>query len=44
MPVNLRHRSFLKEIDFTPIELRFLLQLSADAQGRQVAPAQSSRA
>jgi ornithine carbamoyltransferase len=30
MPVNLRHRSFLKEIDFTPTELRFLLKLSAD--------------
>ncbi len=30
MPVNLRHRSFLKEIDFTPAELRFLLKLSAD--------------
>jgi ornithine carbamoyltransferase len=30
MPVNLRNRSFLKEIDFTPAELRFLLKLSAD--------------
>ena len=30
MPVNLRNRSFLKEIDFTPDELRFLLKLSAD--------------
>jgi len=30
MPVNLRNRSFLKEIDFTPEELRFLLKLSAD--------------
>ncbi len=30
MPVNLRNRSFLKEIDFTPTELRFLLKLSAD--------------
>jgi ornithine carbamoyltransferase len=30
MPVNLRNRSFLKEIDFTPEELRFLLRLSAD--------------
>ena len=29
MPVNLRNRSFLKEIDFTPTELRFLLKLSA---------------
>jgi ornithine carbamoyltransferase len=25
---NLRNRSFLKEIDFEPDELRFLLQLS----------------
>jgi ornithine carbamoyltransferase len=30
VPVNLRNRSFLKEIDFTPAELRFLLKLSAD--------------
>ena len=29
MSFNLRNRSFLKEIDFTPQELRFLLQLSA---------------
>jgi ornithine carbamoyltransferase len=30
MPVNLRNRSFLKELDFTPTELKFLLKLSAD--------------
>lgn len=30
MSFNLRHRSFLKELDFTPDELRFLLTLSAD--------------
>jgi ornithine carbamoyltransferase len=30
MPFNLRNRSFLKELDFTPEELRFLLRLSAD--------------
>jgi ornithine carbamoyltransferase len=30
MAVNLRHRSFLKELDFSPDELRFLLKLSAD--------------
>src|SRR4029077_13385971 len=30
MPYNLRHRSFLKELDFEPDELRFLLRLSAD--------------
>src|SRR5436190_17864498 len=28
MAFNLRNRSFLKEIDFEPAELRFLLQLS----------------
>ena len=30
MPFNLRHRSFLKELDFTPAELKFLLRTSAD--------------
>jgi ornithine carbamoyltransferase len=30
MAYNLRNRSFLKELDFTPDELRFLLRLSAD--------------
>jgi ornithine carbamoyltransferase len=30
MPVNLRHRSFVKELDFTPEALKFLLKLSAD--------------
>jgi ornithine carbamoyltransferase len=30
MPFNLRNRNFLKELDFTPAELKFLLQLSAD--------------
>jgi ornithine carbamoyltransferase len=30
MPFNLRHRSFLKELDFTSEELRFLLKLAAD--------------
>ena len=30
MAYNLRNRSFLKELDFTPDELRFLLKLSAD--------------
>jgi ornithine carbamoyltransferase len=29
MPFNLRNRSFLKEVDFQPRELRFLLQLAA---------------
>jgi ornithine carbamoyltransferase len=30
MPFNLHQRSFLKELDFEPDELRFLLRLSAD--------------
>ena len=30
MAFNLRNRSFLKELDFTPEELRFLLKLSAE--------------
>ena len=30
---NLRNRSFLKEIDFRPDELRFLLQLSEEPGG-----------
>jgi len=30
MPFNLRNRSFVKELDFTPDELQFLLKLSAD--------------
>ena len=30
MSFNLRNRSFLKELDFTPDELRFLLRLSAE--------------
>jgi ornithine carbamoyltransferase len=30
MPVNLRHRDFLKEIDFTTSELKFLLDLARD--------------
>ena len=30
MPFNLKNRSFLKLLDFTPDEIRFLLKLSAD--------------
>ena len=29
MAFNLRNRNFLKELDFTPEELKFLLKLSA---------------
>ncbi len=37
MAVNLRNRSFLKELDFTPDELRFLLKLSADLKAAKYA-------
>ncbi len=37
MSFNLRHRSFLKELDFTPDELRFLLKLSADLKAAKYA-------
>jgi len=30
MPFNLRHRSLVKLLDFTPTEIKFLLKLSAD--------------
>ncbi len=30
MPFNLKNRSFLKELDFTPAEMQFLLKLAAD--------------
>src|SRR4249919_2334987 len=30
MPVNLSHRDFLKELDFTTVELQFLLDLARD--------------
>ena len=37
MSCNLRHRSFLKELDFTPGELYFLLKLSADLKAAKYA-------
>jgi ornithine carbamoyltransferase len=37
MSFNLRNRSFLKELDFTPQELRFLLKLSADLKSAKYA-------
>jgi ornithine carbamoyltransferase len=37
MAVNLRNRSFVKELDFTPTELRFLLTLSAELKGAKYA-------
>ncbi len=43
MPVNLRNRSFVKEIDFTPGELRFLLKLSADLKTAKYAGTEVQR-
>ncbi|OIV35300.1 ornithine carbamoyltransferase [Mangrovactinospora gilvigrisea] len=37
MAFNLRHRSFLKELDFTPDELRFLIELSAKLKAAKYA-------
>ena len=37
MSFNLRHRSFLKELDFSPAEMRFLLRLSADLKAAKYA-------
>ncbi len=37
MSFNLRHRNFLKELDFTPGELEFLLKLSADLKAAKYA-------
>jgi ornithine carbamoyltransferase len=37
MPVNLKNRSFLKLLDFTPEEIRFLLKLSADLKSAKYA-------
>ncbi|GAA3116457.1 ornithine carbamoyltransferase [Streptosporangium carneum] len=37
MAFNLRNRSFLKELDFTPEEFRFLIKLSADLKAAKYA-------
>jgi ornithine carbamoyltransferase len=37
MPFNLRNRSFLKELDFTPQELKFLLQTSTELKAAKYA-------
>ncbi len=43
MALNLRHRSFLKELDLTPAEFRFLLDLSARLKAaRAAAPSNSA--
>jgi ornithine carbamoyltransferase len=43
MPVNLRDRSFLKELDFTPAEWRFLLDLAADLKRAKYAGTERPR-
>ena len=40
---NLRNRSFLKELDFTPEELRFLLRLSGDLKAAKYAGTEEPR-
>src|SRR4051812_17158900 len=41
MSLNLRNRSFLKEIDFTPDEMRFLLRLAGDLKSAKYAGTES---
>ncbi|TFJ95347.1 elongation factor 4 [Platysternon megacephalum] len=43
MSFNLRHRNFLKEIDFTPREWRYLLDLSADLKKAKYAGTEQQR-
>lgn len=43
MALNLRHRSFLKETDFTPAEFRFLLDLSAKLKAARHAGTEQQR-
>ncbi len=43
MPYNLRNRSFVKEIDFSPAELRYLLKLSADLKTAKYAGTEQQR-
>src|SRR5689334_22767378 len=43
MAVNLRNRSFVKEIDFEPRELRFLLQLSQALKQEKYSGSESKR-
>ncbi len=43
MPFNLRNRSFLKLLDFTPVEVRFLLDLSADLKKAKYAGTEQQR-
>ncbi|MDI6772437.1 MAG: ornithine carbamoyltransferase [bacterium] len=43
MAFNLRNRSFLKELDFTPVEIRFLLGLSMDLKKARYAGTEQQR-
>jgi ornithine carbamoyltransferase len=43
MAFNLRHRSFLKEIDFTPEEFTFLISLSASLKAAKYAGTEQQR-
>ncbi|KOG56298.1 ornithine carbamoyltransferase [Streptomyces griseoflavus] len=43
MALNLRHRSFLKELDLTPAEIRFLLDLSARLKAARAAGTEQQR-
>lgn len=43
MGLNLRNRSFLKELDFTPEEFRFLLRLAADLKAAKYAGTEEPR-
>jgi ornithine carbamoyltransferase len=43
MPSNLSNRSFLKLLDFTPEEIRFLLDLSADLKAAKYANTEQQR-
>jgi ornithine carbamoyltransferase len=43
MPLNLQHRNFLKELDFTPQEWRYLLRLSAELKAAKQAGTERQR-
>lgn len=43
MPVNLKNRSFLKLLDFTPEEIKFLLKLAADLKSAKYAGIEQPR-
>src|SRR5512137_930253 len=43
MAFNLRNRSFVKELDFTPEELKFLLKLSADLKAAKYGGTEQQR-